>query len=110
MATQKETANIVFLMLGIGSVGLLASVMAKQAGGGTGLKPGDVMAQGEEVAGNGQQFQWRVISSYPGADHPHTGQAKLAGFGQWDADTIVAMAPSLEGTQGLVLEYLSALA
>jgi hypothetical protein len=106
MATTKETANIMFVMLGIATVGLLAASVAKA----TGAKPGDILLQGEQQGGDGQLYQWRVIKSFPGAEFPFTGMAKLAGFGEWIADTIVAMGPNEGQTQTLISEYLAGLA
>jgi hypothetical protein len=92
-------------MLGIATLGLLGAAVAKASG----AKPGDVLAEGEAQGGDGQLYQWRVIKSYPGAEYAYSGMAKLAGFGQWVADTIVAMGPNQGSTKDLVLTYLSEL-
>lgn len=103
MATTKETATIVMVMLAIGSVGLLAATAAKAGG----MRPGDIERQGEAESADGQQYQWRIIKSFPGAQGDYTAQAKLAGFGTFDADTNVAMGDDAAELQDMVLSHIA---
>ena len=105
---QNGTAGLVVALLAIGSVGLLIATAAGASP--SGGKAGTVERSGKMLAGNGQEFEWRVIHSGPGAEQPYTGQAKILGFGVWDASTVVAMAPTPAEAQGLVEDHLKALA
>jgi hypothetical protein len=103
---QKETANIVFLMLGIGSLGLLAATLGKGSG-----KVGEVVASGKETGGDGNEYDWRIeVMSQDPEGNTHLAKAKLPGFGMWDAESVVAMGPSIDAARGALNEYLSALA
>lgn len=107
MASQynKDVATLMFVSLGVVGVGLIAAA----AGAASKAKPGEVLAEGEQQGGDGQLYQWRVIKSYPGAEYAYSGMAKLAGFGQWVVDTVVAMGPNEDATQDLILTYLAGL-
>jgi hypothetical protein len=103
---MNETAKIILTLLGLASVGMLVATVAKA----NDKVAGTVEREGTAVAGNGQSYQWRVVVSVQGATDPYTGQAKHAGFGTWDANTIVAMGTTPGEVQGLIEDHLAGLA
>jgi len=104
---KKETAAIVGGLLAVGSLGLLAAVMAE---GKKNYAPGQVVASGEKRAGsNNMLYEWQIVGSVPGDEFPLVGRAKLAGFGEWNAETILAKGPDLELTQQNLFEALATL-
>jgi hypothetical protein len=107
-----DTSKLILGLLVVGSVGLLAATVAGQEAkaSGDGAKPGDVISSGTAQGNDGNEYQWRVIRSFPGAEQPFSGQAKVAGFGTFDASTTVAMADNAGAARDGILEYLSGLA
>ncbi len=104
----NDITKLVGVAIPVASVVLLASVIM-------GVKrvfaPGELVASGERKVGvNDTLYEWQVVGSIPGSEFPLTGQAKMAGLGTWNAETIVAMGPDKDTAVGNVIAYLSALA
>lgn len=105
----NELAKLLAVAVPAGAVLLLATVVL--GGKGKVVAPGEVVASGERKAGEAQSlYEWRVVGSAPNSEFPLTGQAKLAGFGDWDLNSIVAMGPDKAATLNSVLGYLASLA
>jgi hypothetical protein len=98
-------SNIVFMLLGVGSLGLLAATLGKKGG-----TAGEVVASGTNIAGDGNEYQWRVEVAPAGADGSHLGRAAPMGFSLESEESIVAMGTSADGAKALTLEYLAELA
>jgi hypothetical protein len=103
MASQKETANIVFLLLAVGSVGLLAAAGGKAKTD----PPGTVKLSGEQESGTGQLYSWRVVTSAAGAGAPFTGLVKVAGFGGWDTAEAVSEGQDADQARLLAIEHIA---
>ena len=107
--SSNELAKIFGVLVPLGAVALLATVVL--GANGKPVAPGEVVASGERKAGEAQSlYEWRVVGSSVGAQFPLTGQAKLAGFGDWDLNSIVAMGPDKAATLNSVLGFLAGLA
>ena len=108
MAKKNEFAKIFAVAVPLAAVVLLA----KTVGANKSYAPGEVVASGEKKAGNGQLFEWRIIGSAPGYSTAEalTGQAKLAGFGSWYVDSVVAFGAIAGSTQTNIYSYLAGLA
>jgi hypothetical protein len=106
---MDQTSKIVLGAIVLGSVGLLAATLAGQNTG-SGAKPGDIINEGAQAGSDGKDYQWRVIKSFPGTEQPFTAMVKLAGFGSWGQEAIVAMGETAEQARNGALEYLAQLA
>lgn len=110
MAKKNEFAKIFAVAVPLAAVVLLAKTVS--AGGNNTYAPGELVASGEKKAGNGQLFEWRIVGSAPGYSTAEalTGQAKLAGFGSWDVESVVAFGANPGQAQTNIYTYLSGLA
>jgi len=106
---MDQTSKIILGALVVGSVGLLAATLAGQSDG-SGAKAGDIINEGAQAGADGKDYQWRVIKSFPGTEQPFTAMVKLAGFGSFDQNSIVAMGETAEQARNGALEYLAQLA
>ncbi len=110
MAKKNELAKMFGVAVPLAAVALLVKVVADGSQAKT-YAPGEVVASGERKVGvNEMVYEWRVVGSSPGQADPLTGQAKAAGFGSWDVESIVAMGADKGTTMANIFSYLDGLA